>query len=109
MTKSRWYCHEAVPGHIFQTRWARSQKGLPDFRKFYSNSAYGEGWACMRSAGSQLGVYRIPTPFGTAGERNAFVAARLVIDTGITPWGWTGEQAQEYFRAPRSDAGPVRS
>jgi uncharacterized protein (DUF885 family) len=92
--------HEAVPGHIFQNSLARSQKGLPDFRKFYSNSAYGEGWALYaESLGSQLGVYKDPyNRFGQlASER--FRAARLVIDTGIHSMGWTREQAQEYFRA----------
>ena len=92
--------HEAVPGHIFQNSLARSQQGLPDFRKFYSNSAYGEGWALYaESLGSQLGVYKDPFHrFGQlASER--FRAARLVIDTGIHSMGWTREQAQEYFRA----------
>jgi len=92
--------HEAVPGHIFQNSLARSQQGLPDFRKFYSNSAYGEGWALYaESLGSQLGVYKDPyNRFGQlASER--FRAARLVIDTGIHSMGWTREQAQEYFRA----------
>src|SRR5258706_3455393 len=92
--------HEAVPGHIFQNSLARSQTGLPDFRKFYSNSAYGEGWALYaESLGSQLGVYKDPyNRFGQlASER--FRAARLVIDTGIHAMGWTREQAQDYFRA----------
>ncbi len=92
--------HEAIPGHVFQNSLARSQKGLPDFRKFYGNSAYGEGWALYaESLGSQLGVYKDPyNRFGQlASER--FRAARLVIDTGIHSMGWTREQAQDYFRA----------
>jgi uncharacterized protein (DUF885 family) len=99
--------HEAVPGHIFQGSLARSQQGLPEFRRFYGNSAYGEGWALYaESLGSQLGLYRDPySHYGElASER--FRAVRLVVDTGIHAMGWTREQAVDYFGAHRHISWP---
>jgi uncharacterized protein (DUF885 family) len=91
--------HEAVPGHIFQITLAQGQQQLPDIRKFYFNSAYVEGWALYaESLGSQLGLYKDPySRYGQlASER--FRAVRLVVDTGLHHYGWTREQAVEYFR-----------
>lgn len=91
--------HEAVPGHVFQITLAHGLPNVPDIRKFYMNSAYAEGWALYaESLGSQLGLYRDPTSrYGQlASER--FRAVRLVVDTGIHEYGWTREQAVQYFK-----------
>jgi uncharacterized protein (DUF885 family) len=96
--------HEAVPGHVFQLTLARQIPGLPEFRKFYSNSAYVEGWALYaESLGSELGVYQDPSSkFGQlASER--FRAVRLVVDTGLHSMGWTRQQAIDYFQAHAPD------
>ena len=91
--------HEAVPGHIFQGAIAQQQTGLPELRRFYSNSAFGEGWALYaESLGAQLGLYKDPySRFGQLTSER-FRAVRLVVDTGIHDLGWTRQQAIDYFK-----------
>ena len=96
--------HEAVPGHVFQLSIAQALSGIPEFRKFYSNSAYVEGWGLYaESLGVQLGVYKdVPSRFGQlASER--FRAVRLVLDTGLHAMGWSRQQAIDYFKEHAPD------
>jgi len=49
------------PGTFSRGRSRVQQSELPDIRRFYSNSAFGEGWALYaESLGAQLGVYKDP-------------------------------------------------
>jgi prolyl oligopeptidase len=96
--------HEAVPGHVFQLTLAQGLAEIPEFRKFYSNSAYVEGWGLYaESLGAPLGVYADPAShFGQlASER--FRAVRLVVDTGLHSLSWTREQAMAYFKEHAPD------
>jgi len=110
MDKQALTLHEAIPGHVFQGAVARSMTGLPEFRKYYGNSAYNEGWALYaESLGAELGVYR--DPYSRYGQLSSerFRAVRLVVDTGIHAFGWTRDQALDYFKqhAPEETAAEI--
>ena len=96
--------HEAVPGHIFQISLARALTGLPEFRRFYGNSAYVEGWALyVESVGKDLGMYTDPYSLYGQLASERFRAVRLVVDTGIHSQGWTREQAIAFFKEHAPD------
>jgi uncharacterized protein (DUF885 family) len=97
--------HEALPGHHLQVARAHEIDGLPAFRRFGWNVAYGEGWALYaETLGPQLGFFR--DPFSAFGHLNdeLFRAARLVVDTGIHAFGWSRQQALDYLNANTANA-----
>jgi uncharacterized protein (DUF885 family) len=92
--------HEGAPGHHFQNALAQELEGVPKFRRFGGNSAYGEGWGLYAEGlGKEMGFYREPiSEFGMYSTQ-LWRAIRLVVDTGIHHHRWTRERAIDYFAA----------
>ena len=90
--------HEAVPGHHLQNGLRQELDGLPDFRRFSSNSAYGEGWGLYSEfLGIEAGMYK--TPYENFGRLTyeMWRACRLVVDTGMHALGWTRQEAMDFM------------
>jgi uncharacterized protein (DUF885 family) len=90
------YIHEAIPGHHFQSG-LQVESDLPEFRKAYWTSAFGEGWALYaESLGKELGMYTDPYQYMGRLNNEIERAVRLVVDAGMHYKGWTREQAIAY-------------
>jgi uncharacterized protein (DUF885 family) len=92
--------HEAVPGHHFQFARALELPDLPMFRKTAYFVGYGEGWALYaEQLGYDMGLYE--DPYDRFGQLTyeQWRAVRLVVDTGIHAFGWSRQQAIDYFKA----------
>ena len=90
------FIHEAIPGHHYQIA-IQQEADIPEFRKVYWTSAFGEGWALYsESLGKELGMFS--DPYQYLGRLNGEIerAVRLVVDAGIHYKGWSREKAIAY-------------
>lgn len=90
--------HEAVPGHHLQIALAQELEDVPEFRKSYYATAFGEGWGLYaEKLAGEAGFYR--TPYERFGQLSyeMWRACRLVADTGLHHYGWSREQAEACF------------
>lgn len=92
--------HEAVPGHHLQISIAQELENLPRWRRDGGYTAYVEGWGLYaESLGDEMGFYS--DPYSRYGKLSyeMWRAIRLVLDVGIHEYGWSREQAIEFFAA----------
>lgn len=90
--------HEAVPGHHLQIALAQELEDVPEFRKSYYATAFGEGWGLYsEKLAGEAGFYR--TPYERFGQLSyeMWRACRLVADTGLHHYGWSRAEAEACF------------
>ncbi|RPD94455.1 DUF885 domain-containing protein [Aureibaculum marinum] len=87
-----------MPGHHLQISIAQELENVPEFRTMLNFTAFIEGWGLYsESLGPELGMYK--DPYSQYGQLTyeMWRAMRLVVDTGIHAFGWTRQEAIDYF------------
>ncbi|HYG49633.1 MAG TPA: DUF885 family protein, partial [Flavobacteriales bacterium] len=91
------YMHEAIPGHHLQSIFWQAKPGTVQSLFVYPGNF--EGWAChMEYFGKEFGLFTDPYSYLGKWEWDLVRSARLVIDAGIHYYGWTREDALEYWK-----------
>jgi len=93
------FLREALPGRHLQAALAREHAGWPRVRRIGDDITYREGWSLYaQSLGRDLGLYADAASLAGYLMTDLWMAARVVIDTGLHSKGWTRVQAIQYLR-----------
>jgi uncharacterized protein (DUF885 family) len=88
------YMHEAIPGHHLQSVFRQDELGLP-----FLYPGNFEGWACyVEYLGNDVGLLQDPYALLGKWEWDLVRSARLVIDAGVHYYGWSRQQALDYWK-----------
>jgi uncharacterized protein (DUF885 family) len=91
--------HELMPGHHLQVALQAENETLHPLRQNYFFPGFGEGWAEYASSlGYEMGLYADPYRDIGRAVLEMFLTSRLVVDTGLSYYGWALEQARDYMR-----------
>jgi len=92
--------HEAVPGHHLQLSRLQLLGDLPALQRQRSLAVFSEGWGLYaEQLAEETGLYADDRLLLGSITASLMRAARLVVDTGLHAFGWSREQALDYFAA----------
>jgi uncharacterized protein (DUF885 family) len=92
--------HEGIPGHHLQLAIAGELDGIPPFRRHTHVNAYAEGWGLYTERlADEMGLYSGSLERIGMLSADSMRASRLVVDTGLHAFGWSRQQAIDYFAA----------
>jgi len=97
--------HEGLPGHHLQLGRLLENTALHPIRReltlrTFALNGYLEGWAEYAAAFcDEIGLYAEPADRYGRLSFERFMAARLVVDTGLNVLGWSRERAAAYLHA----------
>lgn len=90
--------HELLPGHHLQLSLQTESAMVHPLQAHLQSMAAVEGWAEYASElAREMDLYDDCTLYGHYVMRS-FLAARLVVDTGLNALGWSLERARKYLR-----------
>jgi uncharacterized protein (DUF885 family) len=90
--------HELIPGHHFHIATQQENSERHPIRKFITFGSFTEGWGeYAASLGEEMGLYEDSYDFYGHLCLQAFLANRLVVDTGMNYFGWPLEKAREFM------------